>query len=49
MCYRHQLVAELDPHNAGVLVVRLDGQGRGMDSDEVTRRLEKGDDACIIM
>jgi DNA-nicking Smr family endonuclease len=46
---KHQLVAELDSHNAGVLVVRLDGQGRGMDSDEVTRRLERGDDACIIM
>jgi len=46
---KHQLVAELDPQNAGVLVVRLDGQGGGMDSDEVARRLEKGSDACVIM
>jgi len=46
---KHQLVAELDPHNAGVLIVRLDGQGRGMNPDEVARRLEKGSDACVIM
>jgi len=37
---KHQLVAELDPHNTGVLVVHLDGRGGGMDPDEVTRRLE---------
>jgi len=46
---KHQLVAELDPNNAGVLIVRLDGQGRGMDPDEVTRRLERGNQDCIIM
>jgi hypothetical protein len=45
---RHQLVAELDPQNAGVLIVRLDGQGRGMDPEEVTRRLDSGND-CVIM
>jgi hypothetical protein len=46
---RHQLVAELDPRNAGVLIVRLDGQGKGMDPDEVTRRLERGNQDCVIM
>jgi len=46
---KHQLVAELDPHNAGVLIVRLNGQGGGMDLDEVTRRLERKDQECIIM
>jgi len=46
---KHQLAAELDPNNAGVLIVRLDGQGRGMDPDEITRRLEKGNQDCIIM
>lgn len=46
---RHQLIAELDPHNAGVLIIHLDGQGRGMDPDEVTRRLDKSNEDCVIM
>ncbi|KZP17983.1 DUF1771-domain-containing protein, partial [Athelia psychrophila] len=45
---KHQLVAELDPHNAGVLIVRLDGQGQGMNPDEVSRRLDSNQD-CVIM
>ena len=46
---RHQLVPELDPHNAGVLIVRLDGQGKGMDPDEVTHRLERENESCVVM
>lgn len=49
---KYQLDAELDPHNAGVLVVRLDGDRRRshMGADEITRRLERGnEDGCTIM
>lgn len=49
---RHDLVAELDPDNAGVLIVQLDGRGSGrrtIGADEVTRRLEKPGDGCVIM
>ena len=46
---RHQLIPEIDPHNAGVLIVHLDGQGGGMGTDEVTRRLERRNEDCIIM
>lgn len=46
---RHNLSAHLDPHNDGVLIVNLGGgRDRGMDSDEMTRRLEK-DEGCSIM
>ncbi|TBU29614.1 hypothetical protein BD311DRAFT_777500 [Dichomitus squalens] len=49
---KHGLVAELDEHNSGVLIVNLDGQasgsGRVMSADEMTRGLEKKDE-CIIM
>jgi hypothetical protein len=46
---RHQLVAELDSYNAGVIIVHLDGHGRGMDPGEVTRQLERENKDCIIM
>lgn len=49
---RESLVAELDPSNAGVLIVHLDGgenaRGRTLNPDDMTRRLEK-DEQCIIM
>jgi hypothetical protein len=48
---RHNLVAELDPDNSGVLIVQLGGRrsgGRVIGPDEVTRRLEKSD-GCLIM
>ncbi|KAH8828319.1 hypothetical protein DL96DRAFT_1602686 [Flagelloscypha sp. PMI_526] len=47
---KHRLVAELDPHNSGVLIVEIgpDG-GRGVDPEEVVRRLERNDEACVIM
>jgi hypothetical protein len=49
--YRHDLVAELDPDNSGVLIVQLGGRRSGrrtIGSDEVTRRLEKSE-GCLIM
>lgn len=47
---KYQLNAHIDPHNAGVLVVQLGGRGeRGMDPNEVTRRLERDDEQCIVM
>lgn len=49
---RYQLAAQLDPNNAGVLIVQLNGAQRGergMGADELSRRLENNDDQCIIM
>ena len=50
--HRHDLVAEVDPDNAGVLIVQLGGRKSGrrtMGADEVTRRLEKSGEGCVIM
>lgn len=45
-------MAELDPHNAGVLIAYLDGRGgggnRGMNPDDISRRLDSKED-CTIM
>ncbi|KIY74313.1 DUF1771-domain-containing protein [Cylindrobasidium torrendii FP15055 ss-10] len=46
---KHSLVADLDPHNAGVIVVRIQGGRGGMGSDEITRRLGRDDESCTIM
>jgi hypothetical protein len=49
---RHALNAELDPHNAGVLVVQLHGRGQGgLGSEEISRRLANSerDEGCVIM
>ncbi|KAH9894986.1 hypothetical protein C8Q73DRAFT_745366 [Cubamyces lactineus] len=50
---KHGLVAELDEHNAGVLIVNLDGQtsgqGRVLRPDDIARGLERKDDGCTIM
>ena len=48
---RHHLKAELDPHNAGVLVVEIEASSghRGLGADEISRRLERKDESCIIM
>jgi len=49
---KHDLVAELDPDNAGVLIVQLGGRKSGrraIGADEVTRRLEKSNEGCLIM
>ncbi|KAF8210140.1 hypothetical protein K438DRAFT_1959421 [Mycena galopus ATCC 62051] len=45
----HQLFAELDPHNAGVLICKLDNEQGGVGSDEIARRLERDDEGCTIM
>ncbi|KAJ7132840.1 cytoplasmic protein [Mycena crocata] len=45
---KHQLFAELDPDNAGVLVVQMGRQG-GVGPDEIARRLERDDQGCTIM
>ncbi|KAJ7594784.1 cytoplasmic protein [Mycena floridula] len=45
---KHQLVANLDPHNSGVLIVRINADGRGVDPEEISRRLERKDE-CTIM
>jgi len=50
--HRHDLVAEVDPDNAGVLIVQLGGRKSGrrvIGSDEVARRLEKSNEGCVIM
>ncbi|KIP11519.1 hypothetical protein PHLGIDRAFT_17924 [Phlebiopsis gigantea 11061_1 CR5-6] len=49
---KHQLVAELDPHNAGVLIVSLDGHDRGgsvVQPDELARGIQGEGDRCVIM
>ncbi|KAG8980651.1 hypothetical protein FRB90_007574, partial [Tulasnella sp. 427] len=43
---KHQLACNLDPHNAGVLIVALNNSN-GMGADEITQRIE--DDQCSIM
>ncbi|GLB37148.1 putative DUF1771 [Lyophyllum shimeji] len=47
---KHQLVAQLDPQNGGVLIVQIDAPSdRGVGADEITRRLERKDESCTIM
>jgi hypothetical protein len=53
MFLRHNLAAGLDPHNAGVLIVNLQGQpvngARGMNVDDITRTLENDNQSCVVM
>jgi len=56
---RHNLSAAIDPQNSGVLIVQLDGgtaaeqvRDRGgimLGTDDITRRLDRKDESCIIM
>ncbi|KAF5386058.1 hypothetical protein D9615_002469 [Tricholomella constricta] len=47
---KHRLLAELDPRNAGVLIVQINSSSnRGVGADEITRRLERNDEGCTIM
>jgi len=49
---QYQIEAEMDPHNAGVLIVYPGGRGkaqRSIGSDDIARRLESKDDSCAIM
>jgi len=47
------LIAELDENNGGVLTVNLNGQASGkgnvLNPEDITRRLERKDDGCILM
>ncbi|KAJ7084298.1 cytoplasmic protein [Mycena belliarum] len=45
----HELSAELDPHNAGVLVVQIGGRQGGVGADEIARRLDREQEGCTIM
>ncbi|KAJ6586833.1 cytoplasmic protein [Mycena vulgaris] len=45
----HQLSAELDPRNAGVLIVQMGTRQGGVGPDEIARRLERDDQGCTIM
>lgn len=47
---KHNLVADLDPDNAGVLVVQIGGgDQRGVDPDEIARRLDRNGEGCVVM
>ncbi|KAF8647175.1 hypothetical protein AX16_007004 [Volvariella volvacea WC 439] len=47
---KHRLQAELDPRNAGVLIIQTNSTtNRGFGADELTRRIEHKDSECIIM
>ncbi|PPR07409.1 hypothetical protein CVT26_013725 [Gymnopilus dilepis] len=48
---KHRLLAELDPHNSGVLIVKIDSEGRerGIGPEEISRRLEREEESCTIM
>ncbi|KAF9478631.1 Smr-domain-containing protein [Pholiota conissans] len=48
---KYQLTAQLDPTNAGVLIVYLQaapGQ-RSIGADEISRRIERNEESCTIM
>ena len=46
-------MAEVDPSNAGVLIVSLDGQERGagrvVQPDDLARGIEQPDEGCVVM
>ncbi|GAA6004049.1 hypothetical protein JCM10207_006532 [Rhodosporidiobolus poonsookiae] len=47
---RENLTAHLDPHNGGVLVVQLQGQGGGRSGGQFVREMEESDsNDCTIM
>lgn len=48
---RHRVNAVLDPNNAGVLIVQINSNmgEHSFGPDEISRRLERNDESCIIM
>lgn len=48
---RHRVNAVLDPNNAGVLIVEINSNmgEHSVGPDEISRRLERNDESCIIM
>jgi hypothetical protein len=51
LIFRHHLKANIDPQNAGVLIVQIEAQSsqRGMEAGEISLRLEGKDETCIMM
>ncbi|KAF9566814.1 DUF1771-domain-containing protein [Agrocybe pediades] len=46
---KHQLSAQLDPTNAGVLIVMIDSHQGGIGPDEISRRLTNQQEGCTVM
>jgi hypothetical protein len=47
---KHNLRAELDARNAGVLIVQIGHTNKGgLPPDELVRRLDQKDDECVVM
>ncbi|KAJ7209494.1 cytoplasmic protein [Mycena pura] len=46
---RHRLAADLDPHNAGVLIVHIGSDQGTVGPDDIARRLQREDEGCTIM
>ncbi|GAA5867833.1 hypothetical protein JCM3774_005873 [Rhodotorula dairenensis] len=46
---RERLTARMDEHNAGVLVVQLQGQGSGRNAGQFLREIEQKGDTCLVM
>jgi len=48
---KHQLSAQLDPNNSGVLIVLINSKSgqRGIGAEEISRRLEREEESCIVM
>jgi len=46
---KHQLAADLDPHNAGVLIVQIGSDQGTVGPDDIARRLQRDDEGCTIM
>lgn len=48
---RYNLAPHLDEHNSGVLIVSLEGRrtDRVLDVGDITRKLERKDEDCVIM
>lgn len=45
---KERLTARLDPHNAGVLIVQLQGQS-GKGAREVLGDMDRNPDICVVM
>lgn len=49
---KYELAAHIDPHNEGVLIVSLGGSARGergLNPDDITHKLDRDDENCVVM
>lgn len=46
---KERLTAYLDPHNSGVLVIQLQGQGGGKGSRDIMGDMDRSNDVCVVM